>query len=102
SNQRHGGGGPTVVVSVSLLLAGLESAVADVAGAVLEMTDPPPAVTFRTIVTVTDPPGPRSPGRDIVTGFGPLQVPRLETQETNVGAAAGATVKRGLSPGPGS
>src|SRR4029453_19262303 len=65
SNQRHGGGGPTVVVSVLLLLAGLESAVADVAVAVLEMTDPPPAVTFRTIVTVTDPPGPRSPGRDI-------------------------------------
>lgn len=78
-----------MVVSESLLFPGLGSAVDELAVAVFEMIDPPPAVTFATIVTVTDAPGPRFPGTLAVTvplvpTAGPLHEPRLELQETNV------------------
>jgi hypothetical protein len=106
-NRRHGGGAPTFVVSVSLLLPAFPSAVSDATVAVFERTVPAPAVTFATIVTVMDPPGPRSPARVAVTvpfspTFGPLQFPRLAAQETKVvpvGSGSFMTVLT-ATPGP--
>jgi hypothetical protein len=70
------------------LFPGTGSGVDELAVAVFEIVVPAPAVTLTTMVTVTAPEGPIFPTLAVTVPFvptvGPLHVPRLATQETNV------------------
>jgi hypothetical protein len=86
--RRRADQGPTVVVSVSRLLAAFESGVEEETVAVFERTAAGAAVTVTTMDIVADPAEPIAPRlavtRPFVPTVGPLQVPWLGMQERNV------------------
>lgn len=98
--------GPTVVVSVAVLLAPFESGVEAETAAVFESMMAGDAITVTVIVTVAFPDAASAPmfavTRPVVPTFGKLQVPWLATQlRLVVPAGRGSFITTSLAaPGP--